>query len=274
MSDRDLPADAPADDLVELYRDGHARLERLVTEALERGAQGTATWRRRQLAEVGRILADLERRTPAAARLAATAPYNAAATAVDGVIGGTAVAFGGVHEQAVAVLAENMSQRLGLARATVGRRADDAFRKAALKETALGLVEGSTRPEVSDRLRARLVREGVTDATTGFVDKAGRRWGLERYTRMVAMTTTREAQTAATANRLVERGQDLVTISSHRTETPLCKRYEGKTFSLTGRTAGYPVIDVLPPFHPGCWHVVTPAAANFDQWEAALRAAA
>lgn len=274
MPDSRLPSDRRGDDLARLYREAQGRLESAVTDALERGAEGTAAYRRRQLDLVVEILRDLRSKTPEAAARAVSGPYDAAAFAVDRVLGREAIAFGAVHHRAVEVLVENLTGRLDLAIATVGRRTEDAFRQATLREAAVGVVEGTTRKEVSKALRARIVREGVTDAVTGFVDKAGRRWSLEAYTRMAAQTTTREAQSAALANRLVEQGDDLITISDHRTETPICQAYEGETFSLTGKTAGYEVIDQLPPFHPGCWHVGTPAEATFDAWVEALRAGA
>jgi hypothetical protein len=115
----------------------------------------------------------------------------------------------------------------------VGRRTEDAFRRAGLKQSAQGIAAGETRKAVSEALARALVEDGVTDALTGFVDKAGRRWSLDTYSNMVVRTTTREAATH-------------------------------------GQTDGYDVIDQLPPFHPNCRHVATPASENLDAFEAAL----
>jgi hypothetical protein len=87
---------------------------------------------------------------------------------------------------------------------------------------------------------------------------------------MVVRTTTREAATHGTINRLLERGDDLITISEHPDPAEVCVPYAGQTFSLSGQTDGYDVIDQLPPFHPNCRHVATPASENLDAFEAAL----
>jgi hypothetical protein len=51
---------------------------------------------------------------------------------------------------------------------------------------------------------------------------------------------------------------DIVQISSHNTTTPVCQKYEGKIFSLRGQTPGLPILDVTPPFHPNCLHILLP----------------
>jgi hypothetical protein len=90
---------------------------------------------------------------------------------------------------------------------------------------------------------------------------------------MVARTTTREAMSAGMQGRMRETGQQLITISSHNTSTPLCQEYEGKTFALPDTVVeGYDTIDTLPPFHPNCLHVATPAEGNVERFLAALEA--
>lgn len=270
---REIPADRRVRELAAIYGEGRATLERLVREALERGAEGTAAYRRRQLAAVVRELSALQDRAIPVATAAASEAYSSGLLAADRGLG-LDLAFSGVHQQAVDVLADNMAGRLNGAAQFVGRRTEDAFRRAALRETAAGLATGSARREVSEALVGRLVREGVTDALTGFVDAAGKRWDLDTYARMVARTTTREAVTAGTVNRMLEAGADLVTISDHSTRCEICGQWEGGTYSLTGETEGYEVATDLPPYHPFCEHVATPADANLDAFEEGLRAAA
>lgn len=269
MSDAALPTDRPTRELDDLYREARERLAAVVAGALRRGAHGTARYYQQQQREVQAILDDLAGRTPSAIVAGVVGAYNPVLHAVDQVLGDV-IRFGGVHQDAVDVLAINMRDRLDPAVRLVGRRATDAFRRAALREVALGIAAGATTDDVARALRERLVREGVTDATTGFVDRAGRRWPLDVYCRMVSRTTTREAQSAALANRMTEHGDDLVQISDHNTTTPICKPFEGGTFSLTGKTRGYKVLVRLPPFHPGCLHVMTPAVVSLDEWEREL----
>lgn len=154
----------------------------------------------------------------------------------------------------------------------LGRPVDDAYREATLRAVAEGLLGGDTRREISASLEARLVREGTANALKGYTDSAGRRWDLQSYARMAVRTTTREAMTAGTTGRMLDTGLDLITISTHKHPAhDACTEWAGRTGSLTGRTPGYEVIK-LPPYHPNCKHVSTPASQNLDAFEAKLRA--
>lgn len=168
----------------------------------------------------------------------------------------------------------------------LGRRVDDRARAAALQTVAEHLATASTRRDASAALRARiarlatsqstdalqLVRDELTnEAKAAFIDRAGRRWDLDVYTRMVARTTTREAVTRGTANRLLEHDLPLVQVSKHNTLTPLCQEFEGRVYSLRAEGAGrHPVLSRYPPFHPNCRHYLTPAGTAFEDFERAL----
>lgn len=282
--------------------------ERINTPGQIRG-DATHAYRVRQHQQAGAILEQLRRHVASAGPLVTGRAYRAGAFAANRTLhasltgvpqaGVAAVTFGGVHVRAAEAIAQNMTgalteaidridSNIGLVfeRADaleagippsgldgfpfLGRREDDPYRSAALEQVGQGLVAMDTRREVTAQLAERLIREGTTDALTGFVDRAGRRWPLETYTKMVARTTTREAVSRGTVNRLAEAGQDLVEISSHAHKADECTPYDGQTFSLEGATPGYEVLDQLPPFHPNCLHVVTPAGADLEAWEQEL----
>jgi len=92
------------------------------------------------------------------------------------------------------------------------------------------------------------------------VDSLGREWPLNRYAEVVARTTTREAMTQGTINRLGEHGIQLGQVSTHNAED-FCRYYENAVVSLNGSHPVYPPISAInggPPFHPNCVHVLTP----------------
>lgn len=279
----------------------------------QRVGDATLAYRVRQRRQALAIVDELRRAGVTAAPVVTARAYGAGIVAVDAVLADLGVAqadvlgrFGGVHQRAVQVLASNMSRTLEAAarragenvgtvfdRADaiegaldpgspevlrglpfIGRRLDDPYRRLALETVGAGLVALERRRDVSAQLVRRLVDEGVTDALTGFVDRAGRRWPLDRYAAMVARTTTREATSRAAMNRLAEHGQDLVTISTHNHAADECTPYDGRTFSISGRDADYPRLDRMPPFHPNCRHVVTPAATSLEDFERELGLAA
>ncbi len=261
----------------------------------------THAGRVRQQQQAEAILSQLERQTRQGAPLIIGRAYRAGALAVDKNIGPTAISgtFGGIHTGAIEVIAGNLTDRvtqalryadqnikavferadrieragtLDVPTPIIGRRIGDPYRNAALEQIGQGIIGGDTRRQVSAALTRSLVQSGVTDALTGFVDRSGRRWQLQTYTKMVARTTTRETVSVATANRLLEAGSDLIDISSHAHAADECTPYDGQTFSLNGDTPGYEVIDQLPPFHPNCIHVATPSGVDADSWEAEVAA--
>lgn len=277
--------------------------ERIGTPGQRRG-DSTLAYRKRQREQAHAILRELDSVAGRLGAIAVGQAYRSGLVAVDATVGDALRLrgeFGRIHQRAVTTLAENMSRPLREAVATagehidtvfdradeldgalparggpapgrrfIGRRINDPYRRVALDTVAEGIVSLDTRRQISTALRRRLIDEGVTDALTGFIDRRGARWPLPVYAEMVARTTTREAMTAGTVNRMREGGLDLVTISSHAHAADECTPYDGETFSMHGDTEGYPVLDVVPPFHPRCVHVLTPAAADFDRFEAEL----
>lgn len=262
--------------LIGLYAAAARRLRVQIRRALANHAIGTAAYRTRQLEAIQLQLRALGQRTRRLAIDVAFDPYLRGATAVDvaGVLATRATVafeFTGTHRRAANVIAQNLAARLGDATVTIGRRTEDAFRRVGLAEVGRGVVAGDTRRQTSAAITQRLIDEGVTDAVTGFVDRAGRRWQLDVYSETVARTTTREAMSAGTVARMRETNQQLITITHHAGACDICLPYEGRTFAIPGAiVAGYPTIDQLPPFHPRCRHVATPADANLDSFLAAI----
>lgn len=254
--------DEHAGPLIQLYEKAARRLQLLTADAAANGSRWGRDYRQSQLDLARTILARLKRQTPAIARQSVETAYTDGAWLVDATVeGGTGIAFGGIHQRAADTLALALAGKLDEALGTVGRRQDDLFRRVGLEQTALAQAMGlqGTHPTA-----AAIRRELEVEGQTAFVDRAGRRWSLESYSVMVARTTTREAVSVATGNRMVERGQDLVTVSKHEHQFDECSEWEGRTFSLTGATAGVPVLRELPPFHPNCRHVIFPAAARLE----------
>lgn len=133
----------------------------------------------------------------------------------------------------------------------IGRRIDDVLRRAGLDATARKLTEGLTVRDMRKILLSDLVQQGLA----GFTDQAGRRWTLPAYAEMVARTTSREAYTQGTLQVIRRTGHDLVRASTHWPTCPICASRQGRVYSLSGRTPGWPSLaDVGPtPWHPNCF---------------------
>jgi hypothetical protein len=180
----------------------------------------------------------------------------------------TQIVFGGPADaRVIELLMQNATTRLDAAAVSIGRRAQDALREISLQQLTLSSLKGESVRDASKRLERELDDRGLIsdDGTSRLVRVLGkdgkeRNYQAGKYAQVVVRTTGREAASVATAQRMLEAEVDLVTISEHDHAPDECSAYAGKTFSLTGATKGYPVLDQFPPFHPNCVHVMTPAA--------------
>jgi len=165
--------------------------------------------------------------------------------------------FAQVHREAAVAIVEEALRTSDFALAQIGRRVDDVFRRVGIEEVAKGIVQGKARIDVSQQIKDRLLAEG----RPFFTDRLQRRWDLDRYSEMVARTTTREAMTQGTINRLREEGIELAQVSAHNA-ADFCIYYENAIVSIgPERHPVYPPISAInggPPFHPNCLHVLMP----------------
>jgi hypothetical protein len=261
-----LSVDDEADALIAIYSRAARRIRAIVRAATARGAAGTARHYELQLRKVELEL-DRARRDSQPLREALTRrSYLTGVAAIDRVLR-LDKTFSGVHSDAMAVLSAALANRLDAATERVGRETRDVFRQVGLEEVAVGVATGQTRREVSRQIAQRL---RFDHALTAFVDSRGRRWKLDTYAAMVARTTTREAVSLGTRNRLVEYGRRIATVSKHANACPICAPLQGRTFALVEGVKGYELLERLPPFHPNCRHVLMPAKASFEAFEEAL----
>lgn len=168
--------------------------------------------------------------------------------------------FAKINREAVEVVAYNLQDDLQSATEKVGRQVRGIFREVGLEETQRRLISGEALAETRAAMKEKFVSQGVT----AFKDKLGRNWSLDSYCEMVARTTTREATTAGTINRLRSGGYDLVQISEHQPTCELCIGLGGKVFSLSGDDSRYPRYQGYIPKHPRCLHVLWSYQEQFD----------
>lgn len=72
-----------------------------------------------------------------------------------------------------------------------------------------------------------------------------------------------------------ERQYDLVAISSHPTECPKCKPFQGQTFSISGKAINFTPLDnaiAKGLFHDNCHHVIHFSPAETDRFLSTLKA--
>ncbi|MES9518870.1 phage minor capsid protein [Rhodococcus erythropolis] len=93
-------------------------------------------------------------------------------------------------------------------------------------------VRSGTRLDAAQQALDILTKRGVT----GFKDAAGRNWSLASYIEMKSRTIVNQELRQGHADRLLERGHNLVVVSSHSNPAPVCQPFEGQILSLDGET--------------------------------------
>lgn len=78
------------------------------------------------------------------------------------------------------------------------------------------------------------------------------------YSKMVARTKFHESQSIAAMAQAKNYDTDLVHVSSHNTTTAICIPYEGRVYSINGKSKLFPPLEDTPPYHPNCLHLLFP----------------
>lgn len=137
---------------------------------------------------------------------------------------------------------------------------DEAFISSLLDDA---LREGATRGQAQ-----RLIMEHLRILTFDgqFIRINNRNYNMRKYADLVAKTRLRHVQTEAVLNSCKEYENDLVQVSDHGTECPICIPYEGNVYSLSGGHPTYPYLDSYPPWHPRCQHHISPTSEVALEW--------
>jgi hypothetical protein len=267
-------------ELITQYQRASALLQALIAGAVRREALGTQREREAQLSAVRSAIASLKQQTKGLGAAAVQEAYVGGAGIADESIKLELPSVasnllipkfaGGANRRQVQALQLGVEGRLAGALTAVGRQADDVFRRVGLEAVGTGIAAGLERRKTSAQLSSRLGEEGIS----AFVDKAGRNWKLGVYSSMAVRTTQRQAVSLGTVDRMTQVGLDLVTVSKHVGSCAICRPFEGRTFTLSGKIEGYELLEHPPPFHPNCRHVIYAAAANLQMVLANMAAAA
>lgn len=169
------------------------------------------------------------------------------------------------NQRVIALLANNAAGQLTDAHRFIGRMVNDTIRQSGIEAIAEKVSTGSTVKEAKKILIQKLTDKGIM----AIKDKAGRNIKLDVYAETVARTTTREATNKGTMQQLQDMGEDLVKMTHHNSSCSLCASYEGRVYSISGKSSEYPALDI--PFnrdyaniHPNCGHSLTPYIKQFD----------
>jgi minor capsid protein 2 len=274
-----LPYERRIGELISIYRQAQRAIAADIRAAILTQDLRTANRRRQQLAAVMAALDQLGTETdPIARRLVQDAWTESAQRTAD-LIAGMSIeapeipgAFAGVSVDAVQALEDSILGRLQLSRRIIGRQADDIYARAGRRAAVRAILGADDSP---DRAAKALARDLARQGTTGFVDRAGKRWALDTYSEMVVRTVTRDAVVQGAITRMTSHGINLARVSIHAEACPVCRPWEGRLVSLDGSGRDYEgeaVTDLTslpnggPPFHPRCRHSLAPVAVRVEEF--------
>lgn len=146
--------------------------------------------------------------------------------------------------------------------------------------------------QFKDRIQARIAedeKKGVTTTVSdlkGYVNEElrtgrgiavtysnGARMPTDKYAEMLARTTRTETQNIAMLGKALDDGNDLVECSTISPTCPTCAMYQGRIYSISGNTPGYPALyktafrNGYSCIHPNCRHQFFPYNPKFHTAE-------
>ena len=216
---------------------------------LKRGAIGSAQWQAEKLGQLGTLRAMNE----AAINKNLTKAIIEAQKEIEkrGRIGAAVIdAYAVIKKLKLPPGADaKMDQLLGM----FGRQTANEFNRMGatmLRSADRVFVSASESIHAQVIAGAKSGRQAIAETVSGwskaglkaFTDKAGRQWTPEAYAQVITRSTTANVRREAQYERMDEYGLDLIEISSHADARPGCAPYQGRVYSLNGKTKGYPLL--------------------------------
>ena len=233
-----------AKDLREMFSEAESVLLQRIARALAKGADSPG-WAETKLLgiqalqrEVNAVLLDLSNHVPGAVERAVGLAYNRGIATAGTELTAAGLAHGAFGEvqptgAAASIVSETMA-RITPMRFQIRRAVTDIYQQVVTQVTAQTTLGTVTRREASRMVLTRLAQSGVK----GFRDAAGRQWEMGAYAEMAVRSATSNAMLQGHTDRIQELGIDTVIVSNSPEECSICRPFEGKVLSLSGRTTG------------------------------------
>lgn len=265
-----LKTDPLVKEVAEHYASLTAQLADILWKAIFKGKTSAKDRRKHKAAAAQAVISTQKKAIPLFAELLQMAYFGGAGDAEKGISKalGSSVRSAPTagDRRAINGLLEGESARLTKAGLQGIEKLDKILSHPAVVELSAKDVRQMDRGDLIERVEKAMESAGITwegklddGSEYRMVTIKGRNYELGNYAELVAHTTSRAAHTAGLVNRALEYGYDIVSVTTHKhgDADDVCAPYDGKSFSLTGRTKGYPVLDKFPPFHVRCVHVLT-----------------
>jgi hypothetical protein len=253
--------------MLDIYTEAERTMLEKVARRVARGIDQPG-WAERKLAETQQMRREIEREIQSLQKAtgqvgdAVQAAYEVGAKEAErdlartGALksGETTATFGRASRAHIEALVRKTIDNLSATHLRILRATEDAYRGAIADAASQVLTGTQTRREAAQAALRRFADQGIS----GFRDAAGRNWDIASYAEMATRSATGQAAIEGHIDTLAANGNDLVIVSDSPEECEICRPWEGKVLSISGRT-GYPSLaDARAQglFHPSCTHTV------------------
>lgn len=171
----------------------------------------------------------------------------------------------GIQREATRVLFEDTYKDLLMATNNTDARLKRVVREITSEVMQQQSLLGQGNVNMAKALEARLTEDAIykrltKDGLIGIVDRGGKRWSIDTYSKMVVRTKVTQAHLETTKRLGAQMGLDLALVSTHDA-IDACNGWEGVVVSVNGMTEGYPNLDdaiaTNELFHPNCRHHIS-----------------
>lgn len=144
-----------------------------------------------------------------------------------------------VPTRAIEALAEEAANAVLSQRTAILRSTEDIYRSITEMVSARAMATGAP----YDKILQNSLNEYADRGITSFIDKAGRRWGIDTYAEMAVRTANNRAHNQGRKDQYQELGVELILTSWHHASAPQCIPYQGKILALSGQAGPRQVQD-------------------------------
>ena len=251
------------EELYKLYEQGFEKVLALLLQKQKLGKYDE--YEKVILFEINKILNKLERETFSYSKKDMPTLYEGNRAIVLAAAGVTEIpTMVGIDKRAIIELQKVFDNQIYDGINQVKKNIHSVVRKMALEQKISG---GKTSEKVSEAVEF-LSKQNIFT----FEDKLGRIYSLESYAEMAIKTIQSAAINKSVFNASLQLKNDLVKMSSHSTSCPICAMYQGRIYSISGKTKGYPPLSAINngnvvaygTTHPNCKHRFTVYIKKLD----------
>jgi hypothetical protein len=228
----------------EIFVEAESILLEKIARALARGLD-SPDWAEEKLLgvqhllrEVDRALLDINKGVPGAVERAVSLAYNRGIASAGGDLKEAGLVYGAFGEVqntgAVSTIVSEVMERLTPMSFQIRRAVADIYQQTVTQTAAQVNTGVLTRREASRRTLDKLARNGVS----GFKDRSGRMWEMGAYAEQSVRTASMNAALQGHVDRVSELGVDTMIVSNAPEECKLCRPFEGRVLSVSGKTTG------------------------------------